>query len=202
MKMEQKKAACVHKEKKLEATKVALEQKYHMEPEQLDTEIKIKNAQQFILQRALSDMSRDTDKTANIDSIKLTEEIGRMEEQQEDNNILFEEESEIIGNEHWRQLMRVWIPFLTEASNSVKTGNPLTACIDQSPATSKYKLSQLRQYLRGDALKLIEGFGHSGYAYQAAKKRLKRKYGGQRDKTLFHIDELENLRTIQNETRK
>ena len=137
--MEQKKAACVHKEKKLEATKVALEQKYHMEPEQLDTEIKIKNAQQFILQRALSDMSRDTDKTANIDSIKLTEEIGRMEEQQEDNNILFEEESEIIGNELWRQLMRVWIPFLTEASNSVKTGNPLTACIDQSPATSKYK---------------------------------------------------------------
>lgn len=123
MKMEQKKAACVHKEKKLEATKVALEQKYHMEPEQLDTEIKIKNAQQFILQRALSDMSRDIDKTANIDSIKLPEEIGRMEEQQEDNNILFEEESEIIGNELWRQLMRVWIPFLTEASNSVKTGN-------------------------------------------------------------------------------
>ena len=60
----------------------------------------------------------------------------------------------------------------------------------------------MRQYLRGDALKLIEGFRHSGYAYQAAKKRLKRKYGGQRDKTLFHIDELENLKTIQNETRK
>ena len=60
----------------------------------------------------------------------------------------------------------------------------------------------MRQYIRGDALKLIEGLGHSGYAYQAAKERLERKYGGQQRKILLHIDQSENFKPIQNETPK
>ena len=45
----------------------------------------------------------------------------------------------------------------------------------------------MRQYLRGDALKSI-GLEHSGYANQAAKKRLERKHGGHRRKILLRID--------------
>ena len=56
-----------------------------------------------------SDVSRDTDRTANIDSIELPGEIDRIEEQQQGNNILFEKESERIGNDLWRQLKRVSI---------------------------------------------------------------------------------------------
>ena len=50
------------------------------------------------------------------------------------------------------------------------------ACIDKSAATPEFKLLQLCQYLSGEALKATEALGHS--AYQAAKERLERKYGG------------------------
>lgn len=62
-------------------------------------------------------MSRDTDRIANINRIELPGEIGRIEEQQDD-NILFEKERERIGNDLWRQLKRVSISI---------------ACIDQAP---------------------------------------------------------------------
>ena len=55
------------------------------------------------------------------------------------------------------------------------------ACVDQAPATEEYKLLQLKQCLAGEALRAIEGLGHSAAAaaYQAAKERLGRKFGGQ-----------------------
>ena len=45
MEIGQKKGACFQKVKKLEAAKVALEQKYRMELEKLDQEIDTENAQ-------------------------------------------------------------------------------------------------------------------------------------------------------------
>ena len=54
------------------------------------------------------------------------------------------------------------------------------ACIDRTPATPEYKLLQLRQYLSGVALEAIENLGLSGAAYEAAKDRLERKFGGKR----------------------
>ena len=44
------------------------------------------------------------------------------------------------------------------------------ACVDQTPATAEYKLLQLKQCLAGEALRAIEGLGHSAAAYQAAKR--------------------------------
>ena len=38
----------------------------------------------------------------------------------------------------------------------------------------------MRECLLGEALKVIENFGHSAAAYEAAKSRLERKYGGKR----------------------
>ena len=62
--------------------------------------------------------------------------------------------------------------------------------IDKAPATAEYKLLQLRQYLSGEALKVIENLGHSAAAYQIAKERLERKFGGQRRQIAIYLEEL------------
>ena len=77
-----------------------------------------------------------------------------------------------------------------------KWKSAFNACVDQAPATPEYKLLQLRQFLSGEALKAIENLGHSGFAYESAKERLERKYGGQRRKVMLHMDELENFKLI------
>ena len=70
------------------------------------------------------------------------------------------------------------------------------ACIDSAPATAEYKLLQLRQYLSGEALKVIENLGHSATAYEAAKERLERKYGGMRRQISIYLEDLEHFRQI------
>ena len=70
------------------------------------------------------------------------------------------------------------------------------ACIESAPATPEYKLLQLRQYLTGEALKSIENLGHSAVAYQAAKERLDRKFGGKRRQIAIYLDELERFQHI------
>ena len=70
------------------------------------------------------------------------------------------------------------------------------ACIDKAPATPEYKLLQLRQYLSGEALKTIDSLGHSGYAYEAAKERLERKFGGKQRQIAINLEELETFKPI------
>ena len=84
-----------------------------------------------------------------------------------------------LGQDLWRQLKRVQIPVFSgdkRTYQSLKAA--FIACIDSAPATGGYKLLQLRQYLSGEALAVIENLGHSSAAYEAAKERLERKYGG------------------------
>ena len=71
-----------------------------------------------------------------------------------------------------------------------------TACVDQAPATAEYKLLQLRQCLAGEALKAIESLGHSAAAYQVAKERLERKFGGQRRQISLYLEEIDNFRPV------
>ena len=56
------------------------------------------------------------------------------------------------------------------------------------------KLLQLRKYLSGEAMQVIENLGHSATAYEAAKDRLKRKFGGKRRQIAIYLEEL--ARTI------
>ena len=69
------------------------------------------------------------------------------------------------------------------------------ARIDEAPATPEYKLLQLRQYLSGDALKAVETLGHSAAAYEAAKERLDRKFGGQR-RIALHLEEFDSIKSV------
>jgi len=102
-----------------------------------------------------------------------------------------------LGHDLWKQLKRVSIPVFS--GNKLQYENwkaAFTACIDKAPATPEYKLLQLRQYLSGDALKVIESLGHSASAYEAAKSRLERKYGGKRRQVALYLEEVENLRPL------
>ena len=81
-----------------------------------------------------------------------------------------------IGQDLWRQLKRVQIPVFTGDKRRYQSWTAaFLACIDSAPVTGEYKLLQLRQYLSGNALKVIENLGHSATAYEAAKERLERK---------------------------
>ena len=102
-----------------------------------------------------------------------------------------------IGQDLWKQLKRVSIPvFNGDKANYENWKAAFEACIDKAPATPEYKLLQLRQYLSGEALKAIENLGHSASAYEAAKSRLERKYGGRRRQIALHLEELENFKPV------
>ncbi|CAC5373863.1 unnamed protein product [Mytilus coruscus] len=99
-----------------------------------------------------------------------------------------------LGNDMWKQLKRVSIPiFKGNKRNYQSWKAAFLACIDQAPATKEYKLLQMRQYVEGEALQVIENLGHSAVAYDAAKERLERKYGRQRRQITLYIEELENF---------
>ena len=86
-----------------------------------------------------------------------------------------------LGKDMWNQLKRVSIPVFNgdkRLYEGWKTA--FMACVDNAPATPEYKLLQLRQYLSGEALKVVEPLGHSAAAYETAKERLERKFGGKR----------------------
>ena len=75
-----------------------------------------------------------------------------------------------IGHDLWRQLKRVQIPVISGEKRQYQSWKAdFLACIDSAPVTGEYKLLQLRQYLTGDALRVIENLGHSTTAYEAAK---------------------------------
>lgn len=102
-----------------------------------------------------------------------------------------------IGKDLWRQLKRVEIPVFSGDKRTYQSWKAaFLACIDSAPATGEYKMLQLRQYLSGEARKTIENLGHSAIAYEAAKERLERKYGGKRRQIAIYLEELEHFRQI------
>ena len=102
-----------------------------------------------------------------------------------------------IGQDLRRQLKRVQIPVFSGDKRQYQSWKAaFLACIDSAPATGEYKLLQLRQYLSGEALKVIDSLGHSAAAYKAAKDRLERKFGGKRRQIALYLEELEQFRQI------
>ena len=70
------------------------------------------------------------------------------------------------------------------------------SCVDRPRATPEYKLLRLRECLQGEALKVIEHLGHSATAYEVAKSRLDRKYGGKRRALTLRLEELDAFKQI------
>ena len=102
-----------------------------------------------------------------------------------------------IEQDLWRQLKRVRMPVFYGHKRSYQSWKAaFLACINAAPATAEYKLLQLRQYVAGEALNTINGLGHSAQAYQVAKERLERKFGGKRRQVLLYFEELEHFPQI------
>ena len=102
-----------------------------------------------------------------------------------------------LGKDMWKQLRRVGIPVFSGDKRTYQSWKAaFTTCIDQAPATAEYKLLQLRSYLKGDALKVVDSLGYSAAAYQAAKERLERKYGGLRRQVAINLEELDQFRAV------
>lgn len=105
--------------------------------------------------------------------------------------------SNTVGQDLWRQLKRVSIPVFNDNKSCYEAWKAaFNACVDSAPMSAEYKLLQLRQYLSGDALKLIENLGHSAASYDAAKGRLDRKFGGIRRHIALQLEEIDNFRQI------
>ena len=102
-----------------------------------------------------------------------------------------------VGVDLYQQLKRVSIPAFSGEKRSYATWKAaFVACIDKSKASPEYKLLQLRQYLKGAALQAIDGLGHSAAAYEAAKSRLQRKYGGERRRIAAGMEEIGSFEQV------
>ena len=102
-----------------------------------------------------------------------------------------------IGQDLWSQLKRVQMPLFYGDKRLYQSWKAtFLACIDAAPVTAEYKLLQLRQYLAGEALYAIDSLGHSAHAYEAAKERLERKFGGKRRQVLIYFEDIANFPQI------
>ena len=102
-----------------------------------------------------------------------------------------------IGQDLWSQLKRVQMPVFYGDKRLYQSWKAaFLACIDVTPVTAEYKLLQLRQYVAGEALYAIDSLGHSAHAYEAAKERLERKFGGRRRQVLIYFADLGNFPQI------
>ena len=105
-------------------------------------------------------------------------------------------QTKTIGQDFWK-LKSVTIPvFSGDKSKYASWRAAFLGCIDQAPASAELKLLQLREYLKGEALRAVENLGHSEAAYEAAKQRLDRRYGGDRRRLALYIEELESFRPV------
>ena len=102
-----------------------------------------------------------------------------------------------IGEDLWWQLKRIELPVFNGDKRSYRNWNAVfMACVDTAPATGEYKLLQLRQCLSGEALNAIDILGHSASAYEAAKERLERRYGGKRRQVAIYLEDLDSFQQI------
>ena len=68
--------------------------------------------------------------------------------------------------------------------------------IDESSLSPETKLLYLRQHVSGEASNLLNGIGYNADAYEIAKNRLGRRYGGERRKIGLFLEKIENFETI------
>ena len=94
-----------------------------------------------------------------------------------------------ISNDPNKQLERIRIPIFTGSKVEFQQWfAAFSTCIDKTSLASEFKMLRLESCLRGEAAEAIKGLGYTQAAYDAAKARLQRKYGGDRRKVQAQID--------------
>lgn len=88
-------------------------------------------------------------------------------------------------------LERICIPIFAGDKMKFHQWNAaFTSWVDRAPLTLQFNMLRLESCLRGEAPDTIRGLGYSKEAYQAARTRLERKYGGSRTQVQNHLEEL------------
>ena len=102
-----------------------------------------------------------------------------------------------VGKDLWNQLEKVSIPVFSGDKGTYEGWRAaFNACVDEAPVSDVYKLLQLKKYLSGEPLQLISRLGHSAQAYNTAKEKLNRKYGGKRRQTAMYLQQLEKFKPL------
>lgn len=106
--------------------------------------------------------------------------------------------------DEWQhQLKRVPVPvFSGDKKDYERWWTAFSTCVDRTPANPEYKMLRLQECLKGEALKIVDGLGYSARAYDTAKSRLEKKYGGERRASLLRMDECVNMKPIRDGKRK
>jgi len=80
-----------------------------------------------------------------------------------------------------KQLERIRIPkFSGDKMKYSSWWAAFSSCVDETSLSPRFKMLQLESCLEGEAAATVKGLGYSSAAYEAAKTRLNRKYGGNR----------------------
>ena len=97
----------------------------------------------------------------------------------------------------WRNLKKIALPTFSGDKRQYENWfAAFSAIIDKAPMSAEHKLLQLRQYLSGEAATVIDGLGHSSTAYEVAKEKLERRYGGERRRAALYLEEVDSFKTI------
>ena len=96
-----------------------------------------------------------------------------------------------------KQLERIRIPkFSGDKMKYSSWWAAFSSCVDETSLSPQFKMLRLESCLEGEAAATVKGLGYSSAAYEAAKTRLNRKYGGNRRQVQAHIDELRKMKSI------
>ena len=96
-----------------------------------------------------------------------------------------------------KQLERIRIPKFSGDKMKYSSWWPaFSSCVDETSLSPQFKMLRLKGCLEGEAAATVKGLGYSSAAYEAAKARLNRKYGGNRRQVQAHIDELRKMKPI------
>ena len=69
--------------------------------------------------------------------------------------------------------------------------------MNQTKLQPQFKMLRLEACLEGEAAETVKGLGYSAIAYETAKARLIRKFGGERRQVQSHLEGLKRMKPLQ-----
>ena len=96
-----------------------------------------------------------------------------------------------------KQLEQIRVPkFLGDKKEYQSWRAAFSNCMDETNLSAQFKMLQHESCLEGEVAETVKELGYLDHAYEAAKARLNRKYGGNRRQVQAYIDELGKMRPI------
>ena len=113
------------------------------------------------------------------------------------NETIEKTEDTLVNDALWQGLKKVSLPIYSgDRKEYDNWAASFDAIIDKAPISAEHKMLHLKSYLAGEAAEVIKNLGHSASAYEVAKERLGRKFGGTRRRTALFLEEIENFSNI------